>query len=411
MDLIVGAGVTGLSYANFCGHTDYMIIERENQIGGYCKTIKQDGFTWDYSGHFFHFRNPDIEKYLLSKMGNQKVLKLVKKSQIKYGHLFIDYPFQKNIHQLNKQDFIDCLYDLFFKNNNEEFSTFKEMLYSEFGKSICDKFLIPYNEKVFACDLDDLDKDAMGRFLPYANLEEIISNFKKPNNKSYNSTFIYPEGGAIEFANALYSGIDSSKVYLREPLRKINVHTKEATTDKRTIKYDRVISSIPFNQLMDIIGLEYNRDIYGFSKVLVSNLGFDKKGNPMNHWVYFPEKKYCFYRVGYYDNIFNSGQMSLYVEIGFPADGPVNPSDCLPRVLADLRKAGIVTDQNLRSYHTIVMSPAYIHINKAVTTDVYGKKDYLGKHDISSIGRYGSWTYCSIEDNIIEAKELAEQLN
>lgn len=32
-------------------------------------------------------------------------------------------------------------------------------------------------------------------------------------------------------------------------------------------------------------------------------------------------------------------------------------------------------------------------------------------NDIYSIGRYGSWTYCSKEDNILEARELAEKLN
>ena len=34
----------------------------------------------------------------------------------------------------------------------------------------------------------------------------------------------------------------------------------------------------------------------------------------------------------------------------------------------------------------------------------------LTKNNIYSIGRYGSWTYCSIEDNIIEAKDLAKNL-
>ena len=54
-----------------------------------------------------------------------------------------------------------------------------KMLYTKFAKSIAEKFLIPYNEKLYACDLDDLDEDAMGRFFPYANKEEIIKNFKK----------------------------------------------------------------------------------------------------------------------------------------------------------------------------------------------------------------------------------------
>jgi hypothetical protein len=30
---------------------------------------------------------------------------------------------------------------------------------------------------------------------------------------------------------------------------------------------------------------------------------------------------------------------------------------------------------------------------------------------VYSIGRYGGWTYCSIEDNIVEARALAKRFN
>ena len=43
MDLIVGAGITGLSYAAATSN-DYLVIEKEPEIGGYCRTILQDGF-------------------------------------------------------------------------------------------------------------------------------------------------------------------------------------------------------------------------------------------------------------------------------------------------------------------------------------------------------------------------------
>lgn len=42
MDLIVGAGITGLSYAAATSN-DYLVIEKEPEIGGYCRTILQDG--------------------------------------------------------------------------------------------------------------------------------------------------------------------------------------------------------------------------------------------------------------------------------------------------------------------------------------------------------------------------------
>ena len=80
MDLIIGAGISGLSYANFKDNNDYLILEKDSQIGGYCKTIKKDGFTWDYSGHSSHFRDNDIRSYLLAKMSMQRKLNVKKYS-------------------------------------------------------------------------------------------------------------------------------------------------------------------------------------------------------------------------------------------------------------------------------------------------------------------------------------------
>ena len=59
-------------------NTDYIIIEKESSIGAYCKTIKQDGFTWDYSGHFFHFRDKEIRNYLLMEMNEDDILDVKK---------------------------------------------------------------------------------------------------------------------------------------------------------------------------------------------------------------------------------------------------------------------------------------------------------------------------------------------
>lgn len=46
MDIIIGAGATGLAYASFTSN-DYLILEADSEIGGYCKTICRDGFVWD----------------------------------------------------------------------------------------------------------------------------------------------------------------------------------------------------------------------------------------------------------------------------------------------------------------------------------------------------------------------------
>ena len=190
--LILGGGITGLSFANFAKNEDWLLCEAQNSVGGYCKSIHQDGFTWDYSGHFFHFKTDFVRNLFLSKMEDVEIYDIKKKSGILYKNKRIDFPFQKNIHQLDKAEFIDCLCDL-FKRDPRPPKSFLEMLYGKFGESITEKFLKPYNEKLYACDLDQLDVDAMGRFFPHASVEEIIANFKAPDATSYNRRFIYPK--------------------------------------------------------------------------------------------------------------------------------------------------------------------------------------------------------------------------
>ena len=411
MDVIVGAGVSGLAYAGF-SKNECLLLEKDAEIGGYCKTIKWGDFVWDYSGHFFHFRDTFLEDYICRNMVHDDIRYCEKHTQIFYRQKYIDFPFQKNIHQLDQDEFIDCLYDLFTTTGNDYF-TFKQMLYAKFGQSIAEKFLIPYNEKLYACDLNRLDVDAMGRFFPYADKEEIIRNFKKTNNNSYNSHFTYPRGGAIEYVKSLASYIGKSNICLNECVKSIDVTEKTIKTDKRELKYDNLISTMPFPLLMQCCSMEYDTDIYSWNKVLVFNLGFDKKGKDVfNNWIYVPSKDFCFYRVGYYDNIFATKNMSLYVELGFGKNTDVIDVEYYKeKVLDYLKKAGIITDHKLIASHFVIMDPAYVHITKESIRDVEEKKKVLARNNIYSIGRYGSWTYCSIEDNILEAKALMERLS
>lgn len=407
VDLIVGAGVSGISYANFC-RNDFKIIEKESEPGGYCRTIKRNGYVWDYSGHFFHFQHPELEEYVCKNINPVSLLKIEKHTQIYYKGRYIDFPFQKNIHQLDKEELIDCLYDLFVVGKRD-CETFKEMVYANLGKSIADKFLIPYNEKLYACDLDLLDMNAMGRFFPKADKEDIILNFRSHDNNSYNSHFTYPREGAMEYISSLLSNVDSDKLSFNEELESVDVERKMAITNRREIRYDRLISTLPLPLLVNKCNLAYPDNVFSCNKVLVFNLGFDTKGDDrINSWVYVPEKEFIFYRVGYYDNIMNTDKMSLYVEIGFSEKQEVLKEGLyLERVLNDLRKMGIVTTQKLVDYEAILMNPAYVHINRKCAEAVGRYKKILEEKDVYSIGRFGSWTYCSIEDNILEARDLA----
>lgn len=432
--LVVGAGVSGLSFANWLieetrasgasSRPDLLVVEADEQPGGYCKTVVQDGFVWDFSGHFFHFRDPAIDSWLRQRMPGQDIRTVIKRSFIRFAGQDIDFPFQKNIHQLPRQDFIDCLVDLYFRDQDGDVSSFKRMLYTRFGASIAERFLIPYNEKLYACDLDDLDPDAMGRFFPHADIADIIGNMRRSpgaHDGSYNATFSYPLGGAIQYIHALLRDLPDDMVSLGERLEAIDLDSNIARTSRRTVRFRRLISSAPLPALAAMCGVEHERDAFAWNRVRVYNLGFDRKGASAPHWMYFPDPARSFYRVGWYDNIMDSPRMSLYVEIGEPSHGsgdsgsepteavdePGITESVLERVLDDLRREGIVDGHRLVSWHSVVLDPAYVHITARSRAETERLRTVLARRGVHSVGRYGGWTYCSIEDNMIETRALA----
>jgi len=410
----IGAGVSGLGFANWYRelHPEarVVVLEAEAEPGGYCRTVAQDGFVWDYSGHFFHFKHPHVEAWLRARMPGQDIRTVVKKSFIRYAGHDIDFPFQKNIHQLPKAEFLECLVDLFFRPTGDAPpASFKEMLYRRLGTAITEKFLRPYNEKLYATDLDRLDPDAMGRFFPHADIADIIANMRPgASDGGYNATFTYPAGGAIQYINALLVDLPPEAVACGEPALSIDLGAREVVTPKRRLRFGKVVSSAPLPALARMCGVVHDASLFTSNKVLVFNLGFDRKGMRDIHWMYFPDRSLSFYRVGWYDNILVRDLMSLYVEIGAKHDATFDVDALRERVLADLAREKIVDGHRLVSHHHVVLDPAYVHITKASIAETQRIRDGLALAGVHSVGRYGAWTYCSIEDNLLETQALAK---
>lgn len=406
--LIIGGGITGLSMASFLEPLDYVLIEKENEFGGYCRTIKQGDFIWDYSGHFFHFKNEEIKNYL-SEFLDEKPVELRKKSSIYYSTKFIDFPFQDNIHQLDTKEFLQCLVGMISKSKHNP-KNFKDFVNKNLGGGISQKFIIPYNEKLYSCNLDKLDVDCMGRFFPKPlNLFEYLKKviFKK-NTTSYNDSFIYPKNGAYDFIKSLLKRVRSEKLNLQTELLEIDLDKKIATTNTGKIKFKNLINTSPFSTFSKFFSTESNSLTH--NKVLVFNLGFDRKTQIKDNWIYFPGNE-LFYRVGFYNNLFDSDKMSLYVEIGLSSDTDENLYPSINDVIYELKKVGIVKEHRLLEHKKLILSPAYVHITKQ-SVDMYQNWcDEFNPQGYYSIGRYGQWTYCSMEDNIIQAKNLSKKIS
>ena len=193
-------------------------------------------------------------------------------------------------------------------------------------------------------------------------------------------------------------------------MTEVDLATKTVSTTQGQYRFRHLVSSAPFPALMQLCGQPVEQKRLSWNQVLVFNLGFDGKGPRDVHWVYFPDRTLPFYRVGFYDNIFESERMSLYVELGSPHGTKLDVPALRQAVLAGLRREGIVTSQEVVAEHSVVMDPAYVHITGESTAEVAEARQRLGRVGVHSIGRYGGWTYCSIEDNIVEARQVVAAL-
>lgn len=421
--LVIGAGMSGLGFAHWVRQARHgqaasrlLLIEAEAEPGGYCRTISRDGFTWDYSGHFFHFRDPSLLELFRSRLPADALVTVARRAKIRYRGRDLDYPFQANIHQLPREEFLECLAD--FAEAARQVGapprSLSELLVARLGRGICERFLMPYNEKLYACSLDELDPEAMGRFFPQVELWQLLASLRPRAEGAlaagYNTTFVYPRGGAGQLVHALAGELGPGELALSERMLQIDVAAKVATTTRRRVRYRHLVSSAPLPALLAACGRRAEPGVLRANAVAVYNLGFDRKGRRDVHWMYFPDRARCFYRVGWYDNLLGADRQSLYVELGLAAGAPLDVEATLERVLAELRAEGLIIDHRLLAWHHVRLEPAYVHLTPRSIELAARARAELAASQIHSIGRYGGWTYCSIEDNLIEARALASEL-
>ncbi len=427
--LVVGAGATGLGTAAFLDAAARagalpkaprtLVIERDGEVGGYCRTVVRDGFVFDYAGHFFHFKDPAIHAFVAERLPPGALRSIIRRAAVidVFGDE-VAFPYQAHVRQLPHQAAVRCLVDLWAAENRlgecTTPTTFSASLQARLGRGLVERFLRPYNEKLYATSLDALDVDCMGRFFPQVRFDHAIDEHPASASFGYNAVFTYPTDGAITYIKALMRDLGDDVVATDEGLVAVDLDAHVAVTSRRRIRYRAMVSSAPLPQLLSMttpVLSTPSPSRYSWNKVLVFNLGFDKKGRDDVHWLYVAQPDVPFYRVGFYDVISDGPRMSLYVEVGLPSDAAVDAAaiaDWRARCLQGLRQIGIISDHRLVAEHHVVMNPAYVHISpqaiRAADEAIVG----LAAHHVYSVGRYGAWTYCSIEDNLLAAKALVD---
>jgi protoporphyrinogen oxidase len=401
--VVLGAGVTGLAYAKF--DKDSVVYEKSHKIGGKCQTSKIPTpvgiFTFDVGGHWLHTKSCDDVRHLFSNLEEHQ-----RQAFVTIEKDIIDYPIQQNYNAISHKQLaasISSELARIAKKDGKSFRTYKDMLYGSYGKTLCEVFFEPYNKKAFG--LTDLSHIKLGKWA-------LVRNLQMNDNKGYNDTFLYSKNaqGAQYLANELSNG---SRVELEKEARLIDIANKIVYFhDGDSASYDRLVSTIPLNTLINI-SAGISEDIKELAKNLKAS-----KGHILNiglpyadflkdkTWVYHPDDDLSFYRVGVYSNVDKGmapeGYASIYVEVRTD-DRQVTTAD----VLRDLAKVGYLSkDSNSVCIDHKTLNQNYCFPSENTEAILATLK----AGDVYSIGRYGSWHWSSMHEDIKQAIDLSKEL-
>lgn len=432
--LIIGAGLTGLSCAIHL-QNDYLLLEKECEPGGVVRTTvtetRYGPFYCDGTGHWLHLRNPAM-RALVEQLLPGELVEHERNAVISLHGVFTPYPFQANTYGLPREIVLDCLLGLLKAKHPEDFglpawagrpANFRESVERLFGEGICRHFMVPYNEKLLGVSLQEISPEYADRFIPQPSLEDVIKGALGFSREAlgYNARFVYPrEGGIGALPRALADALPIPPRY-QTSVAKIDSAAKTATlTTGETIAFDHLVNTMPLPRLLEMLAPLPVPVQEAFSRLRATtvhyyDIGVRGKGAAASahHWTYFPETDYIFYRVGSYSAVHASctpaGCRSYYVEMsGGIEELRKNPDALQERVLADLRKAEILAeDDEILFTHLRQIPFAYVIFDEHYVQSRDTILAYLAESNIQTAGRWGGWNYGGMEDAMIEGKQAA----
>jgi protoporphyrinogen oxidase/glycosyltransferase involved in cell wall biosynthesis len=457
--VIVGAGPTGLSAAYHLGE-DTVLLERNQTVGGWCRSIDDHGFTFDYAGHIMFSNDPYVLKLYDILLGDNMHWQN-REAWVYSKNVYTRYPFQGALYGLPPKVITECIMGAIearYGNSDagdeapgncgvkpvedccgdgtadvanaaaiapkkRDAQNFEEFIYKVWGKGIGKHFAIPYNRKIWTVPLTEMETSWLGGRVPLPNLEEIIEGALEPVGKPMgpNARFGYPlKGGFQALMNAFVPhikgkielNVSAAQVLPREHL--------VVMRDGSRYRYDHLVSTMPLPELIKLIGAEAPPEVQEAAKGLKHisircvNIGVARENVTDKHWVYYPEDT-IFHRIFVQGNASPycnpPGGFGLTCEISYSPwkPLPVDGQALIERAIADCRKVTMLReDDQVITANIVDMPYAYVVYDHARAANVALIRAWLARYDIVLAGRYSEWEYYNSDHAFLAGKKAAE---
>ncbi|WP_195659560.1 protoporphyrinogen/coproporphyrinogen oxidase [Mediterraneibacter gnavus] len=307
--LILGAGPSGLTLANRLkqmGETSFFVLEKEKEAGGLCRSTQVDGSPFDIGGgHFLDVRRPKVNEFLFQFMPEEEWEKFDRDSRIAVNGDVISHPIEANIWQMKLENQVEYLKSIAVAGCNlkEEMpQEFVSWIYWKLGDKIAENYMIPYNQKMFGEDLNQLGTYWLEK-LPNVSFEETLLSCltkKAYGEQPGHAQFFYPKKyGYGELWLRMAEEIKGQIKY-DASVHAIDFDTNRVTTKEgETYSADVIISTIPWMEFAKITGMpqELKEKIGHLKYSSVQTAYFPDNLDTEAQWVYYPDPELSYHRI------------------------------------------------------------------------------------------------------------------
>lgn len=539
--VVIGAGPTGLSATYHLG-SDAVLLERNAQVGGWCRSFLRGGFTFDMAGHIMFSKDPYVHEMYKTLLGDN-VHWQDREAWIYSKNVYTRYPFQGCLYGLPADVITECIVGAIearfgslkkreelednvakaaANNHNgngdstkrdnasstkttsgyrinptavrmtSETSTwsrngagngngkpgngngvkhdngrtcstgdiedccadgilesevamsepsregnghngsaasdapknFEEFIYKVWGKGIAKHFAIPYNRKLWAVPLTQMETSWLGGRVPMPDLEDMVRYALQPAAKPMgpNARFGYPLRGGFQALMDGFLPYVQDRLQLNASVRRVSPAARTVTlTDGRTYNYDVLISTMPLPHLIRAIGDEAPAAVHEavshlrYVSVRCVNIGVGRENLTEKHWIYYPEDT-VFHRIFVQGNASPHcnppGGFGLTCEITYSPDKPLpcDGDELIDRCIRDCHKVGMFTpDDPVWEAFEVDLPHAYVVYDHDRARNVKIIRDWLRKQDILLAGRYSEWEYYNSDHAFVAGRNAAQQ--
>ena len=425
---ILGGGLSGLSLAYFLQDSNKFdkitILEKEERIGGLCRSLTAGGYTYDIGPHILFAKDKEMLSLLVEWAG--KTNKLRRSNRILHQGAYVQYPFENDLSKL-PPDELDYAVKTFIHNPYTEYvpENMLQFFLKTFGEGITNLYLRPYNEKIWKHDPCFMDTQMVER-IPKPTDEELMrsANGETVDGYVHQLYFDFPSEGGIE---AVIKGLRERLNSKCEIITGVEVSKVEGSNGSFNVwaeggeyKSERLVSTMPLPDFVradaevtekikkHIADLKYNSIIIALIKAKE-----DLSGE--NFAFMTADKGILFHRVSKIDflgDAYHQDGAAYMVEVTYRQGDWIDQlarEVLAEKIITGLKKIKFVNDEKDAEVLNITKHQyAYVLYDLNHKKNMEQIRAYYQSRGIFLNGRFGNFEYWNMDKIVRESKNLAE---